>query len=116
MNYYTLFFRIYCREQYKRLWNASRAAVLAIFGKRDPEGWNQFTVYDHGIFWRLLRDCWLLLGTVIRIVFGTFVVASVLLLLPTLAILRVVLIPFIGAIRGIRISAKTKEEMNARSQ
>lgn len=102
VNQFTLFFHSYARYQYGGLWKAMKLCMLALFARQDPEGWNPYTVYDHGLVWRLLRDLYIAGTTAIRFVFG---VLTLLVLPPAviaLALLRALYIP----VRGLYLAWK----------
>lgn len=103
MTNFLLFWRVYCGKQYGKLWFAIKATAGGLFGRATPEGWNPYLMYDHGAVWRLLRDVLVLVTTAGRIVFGVAVLVSLGVLMPLFAVLRALVIPLIGVIRGARL-------------
>lgn len=113
MNKFASFWRVYVRLQYKALWMESGAAVAALYGRRNPESWAPWTVYDHGLFWRLLRDLAVLFATSLRIVVGIAVLLSMTVLLPCLVLGRALLLPLLGVIRAAWMAYRLKGAADA---
>lgn len=99
---FSLFFRSYCAYHYRALGLNLKAVMAGIFGRQDAEGWNQWLVYDHGLFWRVLRDLYVLFATAIRLTQGVVVVTVGPPLLLLLALLRALYIP----LRGLMLACK----------
>lgn len=102
VNQFTTFFKHYARYQYRALPREVAAAFGAIFGRQKPLGWNRWTVFDHGLLWKLLRDVAILLGTAIRVVVGTTVLVIGPPLIVVLALARALFIP----LRGLYLASK----------
>lgn len=102
----TAFFKNYTAIEYRRLGRAMIIAWKAIFYRRDPESNVHWNVYDHGVFWRVLRDLWITFATFCRAGAGICIVASVLLLILPAAAGRAILIPFLGAWKGYYLDRK----------
>lgn len=116
VNQFTTFFSHYARYQYRALPREFQAAIGALFGRQNPNGWNRWTVYDDGLLWKLLRDYAVLLATAIRVVVGTACLLVGPLLIVALAILRALFIPFRGLYLSARVSWSHWRVNRARSR
>ena len=103
MSNFSLFWKIYAAKQYGKLWFSIKATAGGLFGRARPDGWNPYLMFDHGAVWRLLRDVVVLFTTTLRILFGLLVLTTMLVLAPPLIVLRALMIPFIGVVRGLRL-------------
>ena len=116
VNQFTTFFSHYVRYQYRALPREFQAALGAMFGRQNPNGWNRWTVFDDGLLWKLMRDYVVLLATAVRVVVGT----ACLLIGPpldvALAILRALFIPFRGLYLSARVSWSYWSVNRARSR
>lgn len=110
MNNFTLFWRIYVKKQYENLGKGARMGFEGLFARVNPTGLNPFTIYDHGLLWRVLRDVVVLFSTALRIVVGVLMLALLVVSLPVLTVLRAVLIPLIGLVRGCRVAWILRDE------
>lgn len=102
VNQFTTFFKHYVPYHYRALPREVLAAFGALFGRQKPLGWNRWTVYDHGLFWKVLRDLSILVGTAVRVSVGLLVLLTAPPLIIVLGLARALFIPF----RGLYLASK----------
>lgn len=107
------FFVAYTATNYRRLWLAVKTSYGGLFGKRNYHSSNPTLVLDHGLMWRVLRDIVVTFATAIRALVGLFVVVSIALLTPPIALLQIPMIPLIGLIRALYFRNKVRRAERA---
>lgn len=95
--------KVSAKDQFTRLRTHLTMSAGAMWGRRDYSSPNPALVMDHGWIWRILRDILTWIGLSLRVLFGLAGALLVCILLPTLAVIRLLAIPVVSTIAAARI-------------